>query len=212
VYALIVTALWVSSIGIRLWRRVPITLAEWTAALFCIAVFLAYLRTPGWYRYFFPAHTVAVLFVPLAVAALYEWALSLGLYGRLFIRAAGMLCAVLLTVHLYQLLFSSWVALSYSSTRSEDFTHLMASLPPTPIFLYDAPELVLFLSTHNYYQYLHPAHGSVVIGKGQLARLADHAPLLVFVKPDDAERVTSIAPFRKLVEVGGYQLLTNTRD
>lgn len=211
-YALVAAALWAVSIAVRAIRGAPIMLAEWIAVLFCVAVFLAYLRTPGWYRYFFPAHTIAVLFLPLAVLSISDWLGAFQLKHRMFIRGVLVVGACLVSLHMYQLLYSSWVATSYSSTRSADLTRMSAMLKQTPVFFYDTPELVIFLNSKNYYQYLHPAHGSVVIGKAQLARLSDSAPLTVIVKSSDRVSITERGTYRTIREVAGYSVLTNVPE
>ncbi len=175
--------IWLSAMVVRIWSREKISLAESIAFAFSFLVACAFLRTAGWYRYFFVAHVFALIFTPSALAVLWKmWGHTFPRYG--FSRAGGALCAtviVLISVcQTYQLGFDSWVASHYESTNTATLTAYFAGLDPTQsIFLYNDPHIAVFLS-QPFYQYLNPV-GEQVMGAGSLGVLAARVPDRVVV-------------------------------
>ncbi len=142
-YCAVLMAAWLASLAVRKRRGTPVTLAEAAAFTFSILILLAYLRTAGWYRYFFEAMLLALIFLP---AALRSIAPKYVLWGAV---------ALLTCVHLYELTISSWVAESYRSTTSAELKEYFAVQPQeTSYFIYNVPDVVPFLQTKNYYQYV----------------------------------------------------------
>ena len=149
-YFLGILATWVASCVIRLWRRLPISFTETVAISFSLLVLVAYLRTAGWYRYYFVAEIPALVFFPFALQTIARtWKNSYAPY-----LAIGV-ALLLVLVQSYQLLFTSWVAVHASRTTTHELQTYMATLPSeSTYFFYNVPAAVIFLPSQNYYQYL----------------------------------------------------------
>ncbi len=166
-------ALWGVSLIFR--RREQPTSTELSAFAFCLIILAAYLRLPGWYRYFFPATMVALLFLPYAGVDIFN---RLRASVPILNRALWLPYAVLALFalgQLYLLTFSSYVADYYPSHRVEDLSKALSHLPASgSIFVYNIPEVVVLLPTHNFYQFMQAHENDTdaeIIG-------ADQIPLL----------------------------------
>jgi FtsH-binding integral membrane protein len=74
----------------RLRRRANITVGEITTFVFAALVGVAYLRTIGWYRYFFPGQVILYLFVVPGLLALAKDITTIKDYGR-YLAPVGVL-------------------------------------------------------------------------------------------------------------------------
>lgn len=170
-YCFIFTLCWSSFITIRILRREHIRLAETTAFLFSLLVLLAYLRTPGWYRYFFIAQVFTLLFFSPAVLFITEKISSY--LPKLLMNLAVPVCftalLILAGLQLYQLNYDSFVASYYKSTASHELIEYFKQVDPgKSFFLYNVPEIAIFLPNNEYYQYLHPQN-SIILGEGEFS-------------------------------------------
>lgn len=57
----------ITMLAVKLLRRQSLRFAEVVIMLFIGAIVLFYLRTAGWYRYFFPAHILLFIFLPASI-------------------------------------------------------------------------------------------------------------------------------------------------
>ncbi len=146
-YFLILMAIWYVSLLVRYLRKQPITIVEQAAAIFSCFVFLAYFRTIGYYRYFFLAQFFALFYCASSVMHIF----SAKIPKKFLYSALGLL----VVLQLYQTFFNSWVAIHFKSRGTEELTEIMATLPKdSAYYIYQVPEVVLFLPNNNYYQYL----------------------------------------------------------
>lgn len=138
--------------------------AELAAFVFCILIILAYLRIEGWYRYFFPATMIALLFFPNACVTVFHWCSDRISVLRRAPWLPYVFFSVLIIAQLYQLAFTSFVAGYYASTRTHDLSaQIETYASTTSFFLYNIPEIAVLLPSRNYYQYLEPIE-HVVLG------------------------------------------------
>jgi len=147
---------WIWFYWFRSRRNIIIKSAESVAILFSILIGLAYLKTPGWYRYFFPGHILALMFFPVAFASFAKFVSQRLLKDKLphFLPFAAL--GLIIIFQFYQVGFSSWVAGDYGSTRTKELRDYLGSLDKNKsIFVYQAAEAVTFLPHDNYYQYFH---------------------------------------------------------
>lgn len=189
-YFLAIFVPWVASVVLR---KRSVTTAELFALVFSVFVVLAYLRTPGWYRYFFPAMMVTLVFVAPALLHLKEVILSRLPKLRLFrfVLYGGL--ALLVLLQGYQLAGHSYVASYYHSTRTQELTRYFATLSPdTTFFLYNVPEIAIFLPTRTYYQFVMP-HEDQPFGREALPLLISGVPELVVVNAETYQK--DPAPF-----------------
>lgn len=194
---------WAVSLFLR--RNEHLWLTELVAFIFTSLVLLSYFRTPGWHRYFFPAHVVVLIYFPAAFFLTYErvrgWVkarFSSSFSLPVFLPVA-FIC-FLVIFQFYQLGFNSWVADYYGNHRTAILQEYFRAFDPAAsIFIYDAPEIVPFLPSDNYYQYM-PAGNIWVIGGEQLDKLKDGVPQFV------------VAPYEKWQEEKGFFARYTIRD
>ncbi|MSU73674.1 hypothetical protein EXS56_00880 [Candidatus Kaiserbacteria bacterium] len=166
-YFLGLLGVWWTSILLRAWNKVEVSTVELYAGIFSAINFGLYLASRGFYRYFFPAEALALVFLPLA---LYQTPIP-NRYRNAFIRSGTALLVTLILFQGYQTFFRSWIAEFKDSTRAALLSEHLQNIPAgKSIFLYNVPEAVIFLSSNTYYQYLR--YGDTII------RGEEHLPLL----------------------------------
>ncbi len=148
-YFLGALSIWTVSYAVRRFRREEVPLTEEIVLFFSILVFFAYLRSAGYYRYFFPAQVFAVLYLSHSVGSLVRGR------RRIFLHAAGIFLCGLLLFQAYQTLFRSWTAVHYDSERTRSleryFVHLLME---EELFVYQAPEIITFTGNRPIYQFV----------------------------------------------------------
>ncbi len=208
-YCATLVGAWLVAVGIRMYRTQQIQFAEWAAFAFSMLIILAYMRTEGWYRYFFEAMILGLIFLPLS---LHTIAKELERHSaRIQLGWLVPTIVVLLSMmQLYQLNYSSWVADHYASTQTSELEAYFAShVQQGSVFVYNAPDIVPFLRTSNYYQYfdIEPT-GALAYGKDTLSVLATGVPAEVFTTPAMYQQHMSLfTGYSKGDMVGGYIVL-----
>ncbi|MBP7134270.1 glycosyltransferase family 39 protein [Patescibacteria group bacterium] len=189
--------IWISALVIRRARQQKIVLTELIALFFTLATLYSYLRSPGWYRYFFLGNIVAILFFVPAFFLIVE---SIQAKVRpviakgLFFLSRGVLVA-LVCFQLYQVGFHSWVADYYNNTQTQElsdyFTHIFPK--EQSIFLYQVPEVALFLPTDLFYQAFTVNNPRLqLVGADQRERLKEGIPDQVITS---ADALPALLPF-----------------
>lgn len=182
-HLLILTAMWVVAIGIRIFRKEKISFSETVMFIFTIFIYLIFLKSPGWYRYFFPAQLAAILFAPNAFFTITRelwsyFALPQKIFLHIFIVGAILILSL---AQAYQTMFNSFVADYYGSTKTLEMENYFARAPrDLSYFIYNVPEVVVFLPSANYYQYTR-AHENQVIGKEEINKISQGVPDRVIV-------------------------------
>ena len=154
-YLLGMLAPWGLALFARVKSRAHITFAEIVAFLVTLFVLAAYVRTPGWYRYLFPAQILAILFFPVAVDYFVR-RFSPTRAGDVVRRAGTVLLCGALLLQVYVLFFGSWVQAYWASARTSTLQAYFGQLDPrTTFFVYDVPQIPIFLPQGApYYQYI----------------------------------------------------------
>lgn len=208
-YTLITFAPWAAILCIRAYKKESVSSTELCAFSFSMLVLLAYTRTPGWYRYLFPANVFILFFLPASLISLGNLWSSQKRIPLLFSRwGVPVLLAALLVFQLYYTAFGSWIASSSTGTRADELEGYFSSLPAqTSIYIFDQPEVVPFLKTQNYYQYF--SAGSVwVAGSSTLMQLSSGVPDIVIVAGDSVDSVASYTTHYRLSRtLSGYDIL-----
>ncbi|MHB1086411.1 MAG: GtrA family protein, partial [Minisyncoccota bacterium] len=177
-YFLGLIGIWWLSLLYRMYQKVSISHVELFAAIFSAMNLVLFLASRGFYRYFFPAEVLALVFLPLALSEIPVR----DRYQRIFRRTCGALIVLLVFFQGYQTFFSSWIAEYKDSARSALLGEHLGSLPrEASIFLYNVPEAAIFLPSPQYYQYLNFGD-NVIRGEENLALLDD--AMLDFVLVD----------------------------
>ena len=136
---------------------------EIIAAAFVVLIFLAYLRTPGWYRYFFPAHALLFLFLPAALARIAELT-SL----RRWRLQPFIIVALLFAVQLGHFVREEH---GYQPDETASARAYLATIPvQRSVLFYNAAELAYLYPHKNFYQYL-GINESLKVGESSLAGL-----------------------------------------
>jgi hypothetical protein len=180
IYLLFLTLVWFVAIIIRFIRKENIPISETVSFIFTLLIYIVFLKSPGWYRYFFPAQLVVFLFAPNAILILFR-ALSLrfSFSEKNALSLAVSFFIVLSSAQFYQTLRSSFVASYYHSARTAQIESYFASAPnDKTYFLYNVPELVIFLPNDNYYQYSSP-HVEQVFGGAELEKIKEGIPDII---------------------------------
>ncbi|MBI2618389.1 glycosyltransferase family 39 protein [Candidatus Kaiserbacteria bacterium] len=174
-FLLLVFLAWAFSVFIR---RLKISLAECTAFFFSFLILVAYLRTLGWYRYFFEAQILSLIFLPYALYSM--------THTR---RFAPLIITILIALNVYQLGFRSFTAEYYTSTATADIERYLSLYPiNTSFFVYNAPEVVIFLPSGNYYQYIKPRPDQI-IGEEQLGKIEAGVPDEIIIYSNTYEQI-----------------------
>ncbi len=167
-------SLWVVSYVIRRLRHEMVSAAEEVALIFSVLVLLAYLRTAGYYRYFFPAQVFALLYLPQSFLYLFRER------SVIYKHIAYAVLFGLIIFQMHATFFRSWVAVHFNATRTETLESYFETIPKEQeIFIYQAPEVVPFAPKDTVYQYtkIIPA---VIAGKEYQSRvLLGQAPLVI---------------------------------
>jgi hypothetical protein len=203
IYFLIIEVIWAISYFIRLRKKQNISLSEAIAFTFSVLVLFAYLRTAGWYRYFFVAEVVAIIFLPNSLRVISEY------INKKYLITVMMICFV--SIQSYQLIFDSWVADHYGSSISRDMRVAINSLPKdTTFFIYNVPEITIFLPNQNYYQYMEPTK-KIIFGAEQMSVLQAGIPdILITTKKQWSKLEEVYGNYKVREEVSSYVILSNS--
>ena len=176
-YFLLIEIFWVCSFAHRYFSKKNITLTESIAFFFTILVSVAYLRTAGWYRYFFVAEVLAIAFLPVNIKYALDLLSEKFNFARLHINKTFLgIVMIFVMFQSYQLLFNSWVSDHYKSSISKDMVEFFSKLSPkTSFFIYNVPEIAIFLPNQDYYQYFEPTD-SLNFGYEQISVLQGGVP------------------------------------
>ncbi|MEO5927993.1 MAG: glycosyltransferase family 39 protein [Patescibacteria group bacterium] len=141
-----------------------ISAVETFCLAFVLLILAAYVRTPGFYRYFFLANVFILLPLPFAIQDLVTRvlrrvpSLKTGMTSR---YAAVFIWGILLMVQGYRLFFGSYITTTYASTQTAELEQYFGHdfEPERRVYLYDVPEIMPFLPTKNYSQWMELSGG-----------------------------------------------------
>ena len=141
---------WLSALIIQKRNQQHISAAELLGFIFFITLSAAYLQSAGYYRYFFPIQALGLLLLPYNARIIWDQFGTPRLAGGI---SLVLMCLVLFQI--YTLSFHSWIANSYTSTRTRLLHGVLSNLDPqSSVLLYHAPELAILIPQHQYAQYL----------------------------------------------------------
>ncbi|MBI3634358.1 MAG: glycosyltransferase family 39 protein [Candidatus Yonathbacteria bacterium] len=199
-YFMVLLGIWAVSFVVRLRRKVHISYVELVTFSFSVLIFLAYLRTVGYYRYFFLGQVFALMYFPLAFSTL--------LGGKIPKFAIGFIFTLLVVFQFYQTGFHSWVASYYQGTRTRELTAYFKTQPPEQIFfLYQVPEVALFLPISTYFQYM-KVTSTILPGKEQLGKIREGLPdQIVIISEQYDPKDVMFVKYREKRVVDRYTIL-----
>ncbi|MDO8499684.1 MAG: glycosyltransferase family 39 protein [bacterium] len=159
---------------VKVWQRRPLALVEITVVAFVGAIFLFYVRTAGWYRYFFPAHVMLFIFLPQALE--YFFTSRAGRYASVLLVSAVAGLAIFQTLPMIQERFHS------GADVPTLFQPVLDSVDSSENALfYSLPQLAARFHGSNYAQYIKMSD-HLALGEDNLARLRRGEFSLVFME------------------------------
>lgn len=223
IHFFLLTLVWAGALLVRYRIGKGVSTAEAVGFVFVLGILSAYLRTPGWYRYFFPAELVAMIFFAPSLLFLGKWLEHIrkpsfghalrGAYPRFekyAVPLAGGLVVLLIIFQGYHLLFRSWVRSYYDSQSTAEAEEYFRSIDQSKtLFVYDAPAAVIFLQSSNYYQYIAVnAEGYWGIGKDKLSLIDQGVPDEIVLSGEFWEGNKELFPaYRQKDIVGRFAVL-----
>lgn len=147
IYFALALLIWVIASCKRIKNSFEISTSELIALSFSVLVFLAFFRTPGFYRYFFLAQFLSLVYLLPSLNYLFA---PTRLLKYVVLGIVG-----LILFHTYQTSLNSWVADSYNGNRSVQISlHTKNISKDKKILFYQVPEFIIFLRSNDYYQYI----------------------------------------------------------
>ena len=148
-FALLLVAFFLSKIFIkpRKWLRLEIILT-----VFVVLDFIFYLKTAGWYRYFFPAHVLLFVLFPPALGSIAQ---GFGAYAWVKRNAQMIVVAALTATQIVVLVVNTQASLYYDRTPRQFAEDVNQAVPPgTGILVVDIPEISFLLNREDIWYYL----------------------------------------------------------
>lgn len=207
IYMLVLWGAWAASLVIRRVRgEGPLEITELTAILFATFVLAAYVRTEGWYRYFFLAEVMAFLYLP---RLLHTWAMELGRWmpsgTKLFHCLTCAFLVLLVLGQAYYLGARSWIAADFTRHRTADLENYFLNFDKSKsVFIYNVPETALFVNGVSYYQYLE-VKPYLVVGQNETRELDNGRPDFLILSAEGWEKALARFPrYQKLEVIDEY--------
>ncbi len=177
-YMLILFSVFSLAIIVKFKKYKELNLANIILWFFSGLILLAYVRTPGYYRYFFEAQIVCLTLLPGNIIFLFNQINpKLKKFGILVVL-------LLLAIHIRQLFYGSWINQYKDSKRSEILIKELSDTPSSSeVFIYQAPEVATFIPNENYSQYIEITK-DIIQGTSSLQRLEKGIPDIVVTKDD----------------------------
>lgn len=133
----------------RFWKKETVFASEITIFVFALLTLAAYLRTVGWYRYFFPAHFILFLFFVPAIKSLLNTLFKPGKHKIFWFWAA------ISALFLAQLLPLSKNTLSCNIDAPSAVEPYLTNLGSKErVLFYSLPQLTARYSRFDFYQYI----------------------------------------------------------
>jgi len=145
----------------------------WPLYIFAFLTFLWWLKTPGWYRYFFPAEIVLFMFFPTALRLIVQ-----SIFGKRFFGyfVYGLAIVSLAAFQFWWFIFKSYVPTGSATLIVEILNNKFNSA--AEIFVLNSPEFSFGIRNHNFSQYFYynPTHA---LGENALLRPAQNLQPIV---------------------------------
>lgn len=177
--------------------RGSITAGEITAFVFAALVGAAYLRTVGWYRYFFPGQVMLYLFVVPGILAMSK-DIAIAKYYWRYVAPVGVLA---LLVVQFMPLSKNALSCTFDETTAME-PYLRALSEDEPVLFYSVPQLAARYAGAASYQYIRMSD-TLQLGKENLAFLRQNFFSAVFIETDSAAKIENLLTcFRRAATVG----------
>jgi 4-amino-4-deoxy-L-arabinose transferase-like glycosyltransferase len=204
-YLLLMILFWLAAIIIRCFKKEKISLVELISLFFVLFICASYLRMVGWYRYLFAGQVISLLFFPASFIIVFNWLKNKFAWSRGFgLKIPIFLLIILIGLQFYQLIFRSWVAGYYNNHWTADLENYFSRQDTsTSFFVYNAPEIVTFLPTDNYCQYL-KINDAMILGQEQLAKIQSGVPDKIIINNKEASAAVNFSFYQEKAAVSRY--------
>jgi len=208
IFSMMLLVIWAGVLILRYKKGEKIVFTESVAFVFSLLILLAFLRMEAFYRYIFPATIIVFIFFPYSGLYLFNRVQEYLPTQRWLSCIPPILLAALVIFDAYQLGFSSFIANYYENHQTRDVGMYFASFDKDKkVFVYDAPELVIYLPSRNYHQYIYP-HQNANYGGEQLSILEKGEADIVILSADRYKTDTTNFPkYNFKAKVRGYVVL-----
>lgn len=135
---------------IKIQRRISLHFTEVVIAAFIGAIIIFYVRTVGWYRYFFPAHLLLFIFFPAGVEFIIE-----NFFETTGSRSVILFLFIIALLSSVQMLVMSRERFKIGPDEPTVFDKYFATFDKNKlIFFYSVPDVAARYSSLNFYQYI----------------------------------------------------------
>lgn len=167
---------WSIVLGLSLYKKRHVYIYESYLYVLSLFVFIFYFRNPPYYRYFFIAEFLSIIFLSFNL-----FSLSGKVWQKNIVRI--FLCALCI-FQFQQLYFDSWVASSFQSKKTRVMSEVIGDISDKEkVFFYQAPEAVIFLKHFNYYQYF-SGTTATEFGEKNIYLIKDEKNIVVITRSD----------------------------
>ena len=175
------------SIIFRIKNKTHITGTEIIIYFFILFTFLSFLRTPGWYRYFFLAHIWLIFLFPHAVETITNYIIK---RRQLALYASIIITLLLIGVGSVHLVKTGLSCRESSVDRASKFMLEWTKPSDKPVMFINTPELVARISNNNYSQYLE-INPTIKFGKNELQKIERGVYNQIILMDNDLNPVTN---------------------
>ncbi len=175
-------------------KKEIISVAELTVFFFAIGIIIFYVRTAGWYRYFFPGHAMLFLFLAPGLATMVRS--ILGSFGDIHQKVFFLVLPVLIVGIQFVPLQQEALRCSIDpATELEPYSNSL--IPSEKVFFYNVPHLAARFTRNDFYQYVWFSD-HFIVGKENETLLAQGFFSTVFVPQNAKMEIKKIPQCYKL--------------
>lgn len=142
------------SVGYRFYckkENLKLDISEFFILSFIILNWIGFLIGTGWYRYFFPAHTLLYLLFPASIMVLSQ------IFNKeIFKKLSIAIIVALVIFQFYHLVFLSDTSFIVKRTENSELSAALSKIKSDrKVLFYNLPEAIVFFKGSNYSQYLY---------------------------------------------------------
>lgn len=169
-----------------------VSTGEWVLYLYSVSIIISFLKSPGWYRYFFPAHLLMFILIS-SLMSLYEWSNLRKKKLTALVIALVLFQGHYTISHIDQMYYPPWrtvrdTILSFEGT----------------ILFYNVPEGAFFSQKDDYYQVLTIREG-LSYGEDNLEHLTGIDMIITRDSDKDLGVIKNKASlFKETAHIGNY--------
>lgn len=174
----------------KLYRRVSLHFVEIVAMAFIGATIIFYLRTFGWYRYFFPAHVLLFLFFPISLRFVFKK------FTLVFV------CSLLIAQG-YVMARERFNSRVDDTSNVESYIQKLTS-DDAPLLFYNIPHVAARYEGEKFYQYVRMSE-YVELGQDNKQKLQDGFFQTVFA--EDSLDLATLPCYNQTMNAGRFIIL-----